>query len=70
MRGDAQIRYGITHPTKVQANVLSLVLCKLDTKKVILQLWTVRSLIVHVEISSNLIGALRALYFTNHCVGS
>ena len=31
LRGDAQIRYGITRPAKVQANVLSLVLFQLDT---------------------------------------
>ena len=34
------MRYGITRPTKVQANVLSLVLFQLDTLKVKLQLWT------------------------------
>ena len=63
------MRYGVTRPAKVQANVLSLVLFQLDTKKIKLQLWTVLSLIVHVTMSSNLIGALRALFFTNHCVG-
>ena len=31
VRGDAQMRYGITRPAKVQANVLSLVLFQLDT---------------------------------------
>ena len=62
------MRYGITRPTKEQANVLSLVLFQLDTKKVKLQLWTVLSLIVLVTMSSNLIGTLRALFFTNHCV--
>ena len=31
VRGDAQTRYGITRPTQVQANVLSLVLFQLDT---------------------------------------
>ena len=69
VRGDAQTRYGITRPTQVQANVLSLVLFQLDTKKVKLQLWTVLSLIIHVTMSSNLIRTLRALFFTNHCVG-
>ena len=56
MRGDAQIRCGITRPAKVQANVLSLVLFQLDTLKVILQLWTVLSLIISITISSNFIG--------------
>ena len=56
MRGDAQIRCGITRPAKVQANLLSLVLFQLDTLKVILQLWTVLSLIISITISSNFIG--------------
>ena len=37
------MRYGITRPAKVQANVLSLVLFQFDTKKVKFQLWTVLS---------------------------